>query len=52
MNATAAAYQGVPEADKTFYDNIRDASRLLSQDFSIPIRTGQAWKVRIDERNN
>ena len=48
MDPTAAAYQGLPQVDKEFYDNIRtSSSRTLKQDFTIPIRTGQAWKVLI-----
>lgn len=50
MNPTAAAYQGLPEVDKAFYDNVREAkSRHLIQDFTIPIRTGQAWEVETGE---
>ena len=46
MDPTAAAYQGLPQVDKPFYDKVRDStSRKLVQDFTIPIRTGQAWKV-------
>lgn len=46
MDPTAAAYQGLPKVDKEFYDGIRTtSSRSLTQDFTIPIRTGQAWKV-------
>ena len=46
MDPTAAAYQGLPQVDKAFYDKVRESkSRKLVQDFTIPIRTGQAWKV-------
>jgi len=46
MDPTAAAYQGLPNVDKAFYDKVRESkSRTLVQDFNIPIRTGQAWKV-------
>ena len=46
MDPTAAAYQGLPNVDKAFYDKVREStSRKLVQDFNIPIRTGQAWKV-------
>jgi hypothetical protein len=46
MDPTAAAYQGLPEINKAFYDKIRTSkSRQITQDFTIPIRTGQAWKV-------
>lgn len=46
MDPTAAAYQGLPEVNKAFYDSIRDAGeRQLKQDFTVPIRSGQAWKV-------
>jgi len=49
MDPTAAAYQGLPEVDKAFYDKVRETkSRHLTQDFTIPIRTGQAWKVQFD----
>jgi len=46
MDPTAAAYQGLPEVNKAFYDSIRDADdRQLKQVFTVPIRSGQAWKV-------
>lgn len=46
MDPTAAAYQGLPKVDRTFYDEIRDTkSRRLKEDFIIPIRSGMAWKV-------
>jgi hypothetical protein len=45
MDPTAAAYQGLPEVDKAFYDKLRISKRAVTQDFTIPIRTGQAWKV-------
>jgi hypothetical protein len=46
MDPTAAAYQGLPQVDKVFYDRVRESeTRQLVQDFTIPIRTGQAWKV-------
>lgn len=46
MDPTAAAYQGLPQVDKVFYDKVREStSRKLVQDFTLPIRTGQAWKV-------
>lgn len=46
MDPTRAAYQGLPEVNKPFYDGIREAkNRQLIQDFTVPIRTGQAWKV-------
>lgn len=47
MDTTAAAYQGLPKIDRAFYDGIRTTeARNLVQSFVIPIRTGQAWKVR------
>ena len=47
MDPTAAAYQGLPQVDKAFYDRVRESqTRQLVQQFTIPIRTGQAWKVR------
>ena len=46
MDPTAAAYQGLPQVDKAFYDRVRESqTRQLVQQFTIPIRTGQAWKV-------
>jgi hypothetical protein len=46
MDPTAAAYQGLPEVDVAFYDRVRTAeSRILKQEFTVPIRSGQAWKV-------
>jgi hypothetical protein len=52
IDPTAAAYQGLPEVNKAFYDSIREAkNRQLIQDFTVPIRTGQAWKVvTLEER--
>jgi hypothetical protein len=46
MDPTAAAYQGLPKVNKPFYDKLRTSdSRQLIQEFTIPIRTGQVWKV-------
>ena len=46
MDHTAAAYQGLPEVNRVFYDRIRNSkSRQLQQDFILPIRSGKAWKV-------
>jgi hypothetical protein len=53
MNPTAAAYQGVPEFDRTFYDRIRDSQgRQLTSVFDVPVRSGKAWKVRIELKQN
>ena len=52
MDPTAAAYQGLPKVDKTFYDKIGDhKSRQLKEEFILPIRSGKAWKV-ITERSD
>jgi len=46
MDPTAAAYQGLQPVDKALYDKIREAkSRKLVQSFTVPIRSGHAWKV-------
>jgi uncharacterized protein YcgI (DUF1989 family) len=31
--------------DKTLYSNIRDAERELIEEFTLPIRSGKAWKA-------
>lgn len=31
--------------DKALYESIQSASRVLSQDFVVPVRSGRAWSV-------
>lgn len=32
--------------DKELYEKIRKAPRVLRQDFTVPIRSGQAWEAK------
>ncbi|GGE71680.1 urea carboxylase-associated family protein [Nesterenkonia cremea] len=47
--AQPAAYQSLPggplDADRSFYDRLAAAGRTLTQEFEIPVRSGQAWEV-------
>lgn len=47
--AQPAAYQSLPggplEVDRDLYDRIAAAGRTLTQEFELPIRSGQAWEV-------
>lgn len=44
-----AAYQSLPggplDPDRNFYQRIAGAERTLTQQFTVPVRSGQAWRV-------
>lgn len=48
-NPPVPAYQATPgsilHADKAFYDRIASAERTLIESFTLPIRSGKAWKA-------
>ncbi|MGJ9424547.1 urea carboxylase-associated family protein [Nesterenkonia halotolerans] len=45
-----AAYQSLPggplDPDRRFYAGVASADRTLTQEFEIPVRSGQAWEVK------
>lgn len=48
-NPPVPAYLPLPgsilQADKTFYSTIATSARVLKESFTLPIRSGRAWKA-------